>query len=109
MLWAVKGRCDTTPRQRTECKIPGPGWRGRGRQGAGELIALLPCKHIEAEIAFTLVFFLGVCVRRVRGGIPASLRAEINTAVPGWASIKPLGNEAYNPRAEVNTAARCAG
>lgn len=54
-------------------------------------------------------FFLGVCVHHVHGEIPASVRAEINTAVSGWASVKLLGNEAYNPHAEVNPAAWRAG
>ena len=79
----------------------------RGRQGAGELIALLPANCIKAEIAFTLVFFLGVFICHVHGEIPA--QSGINTAVSGWASIKLLGNEAFNPLAEVNTAAWCAG
>lgn len=45
----------------------------------------------------------------MHGEIPASVRAEINTAVSGWASVKLLGNEAYNPHAEVNPAAWRAG
>lgn len=103
VLQAVRERCDVVLRQRMEYKIQGgqgPGWGGRERQGAGELIALLHTNHIKAEIAFTLVFLqCHMC-----GEIPTSLWAEINIAVSGWASIKLLGNEAYNPHAEVNTA-----
>lgn len=76
VLQAVRERHDVVLGQGMEYKIQGgqgPGWGRRGRQEAGELIALLHTNHIKAEIAFNLVFLLGVCICHMCCEIPASL------------------------------------